>query len=236
MFLLSVNREVPYERNVNVVAANRSTTLARGMFVHRIALIAWTHQTKQWPPTKQEKTTCHYLVAQYTSLVIRQTIFVSMSYGQTQSTLWGPHSLVLSAPSAVNQSDERPNCIEVSIHTLPRQLQREFQHVFDERNLNLDPIIRQHTSDKQQLLGPLEFLAIPTNQHAREDLVAVGDKIEAEKDRLLNVFMQFARAICEQLRAQGYWADFIDPCSGLPSKFRKGSTHTHKNQTGMICH
>jgi hypothetical protein len=32
-----------------------------------------------------------------------------------------------------------------------------------------------------------ELLAIPTNQQAREDLVAIGDPIEFEKDRLLNV-------------------------------------------------
>jgi len=61
-----------------------------------------------------------------------------------------------------------------------------------------------------------EILAIPTNQCAREDLVAVGDKIEAEKDRLLNVCMAFARNICDKIRRAGYWADFIDPCSGLP--------------------
>jgi hypothetical protein len=33
----------------------------------------------------------------------------------------------------------------------------------------------------------LELLAIPTNQQARRDLVAVGDDVEQEKDRLLNV-------------------------------------------------
>jgi len=86
------------------------------------------------------------------------------------------------------------------------QLQREFHHVFPESNLPLDEI-RDASA---------EFLAIPTNQKAREDLVATGEKIELEKDRLLNVFIQFGRALCEKIRAAGYWADFIDPCSGLP--------------------
>eukprot|EP00529_Nitzschia_sp_RCC80_P035987 CAMPEP_0113477196 /NCGR_PEP_ID=MMETSP0014_2-20120614/20078_1 /TAXON_ID=2857 /ORGANISM="Nitzschia sp." /LENGTH=160 /DNA_ID=CAMNT_0000370273 /DNA_START=283 /DNA_END=765 /DNA_ORIENTATION=- /assembly_acc=CAM_ASM_000159 len=63
---------------------------------------------------------------------------------------------------------------------------------------------------------PLELLAIPTNQRARHDLVAVGDEIEAEKDRLLNCFMEFADEVCKDIRAKGFWADFIDPCSGLP--------------------
>jgi Methylmalonic aciduria and homocystinuria type D protein len=61
-----------------------------------------------------------------------------------------------------------------------------------------------------------EFLALPTNQRAREDLVGTGEKVELEKDRLLNVFMNFARALCDKIRSAGYWADFIDPCSGLP--------------------
>ena len=86
------------------------------------------------------------------------------------------------------------------------QLQREFHHVFPETSLPLDEI-RDSRS---------EFLAIPTNQHAHEDLVAMGEKIEREKDRLLNVFIQFARNLCEKIRGAGYWADFIDPCSGLP--------------------
>ncbi len=29
-------------------------------------------------------------------------------------------------------------------------------------------------------------------------------------------FIVFGKYLCEQLRARGYWADYIDPCSGLP--------------------
>ncbi|GKY92448.1 hypothetical protein MPSEU_000215300 [Mayamaea pseudoterrestris] len=119
------------------------------------------------------------------------------SYGQTSSTLWGPHLL----------NDGDGNNIEVSVHTLPKPLQREFNHVFHESNMNLDGM-----SDNEDAV----FLAIPTNQQARVDLVAVGDHIEQEKDRLLNVFMDFARVVCHKLKGAGYWSDFIDPCSGLP--------------------
>ena len=34
--------------------------------------------------------------------------------------------------------------------------------------------------------------------------------------RTCNKFLTFGKYICEQLRAKGYWADYIDPCSGLP--------------------
>lgn len=101
---------------------------------------------------------------------------------------------------------ESTNGLEVSLHTLPKQLKREFLHVFPESNLSLENI--QDAS--------AEFLTLATNQHARVDLVAVGEHIEGEKDRLLNVFMQFAQNLCDKIRNAGFWADYIDPCSGLP--------------------
>jgi Methylmalonic aciduria and homocystinuria type D protein len=29
-------------------------------------------------------------------------------------------------------------------------------------------------------------------------------------------FCEFAKAACDSLAADNYWADYIDPCSGLP--------------------
>ena len=54
---------------------------------------------------------------------------------------------------------------------------REFRHVFSDKYLITDGRVE----------GGLELLALPTNQHAMFDLVAIGEHIEAEKDRLLNV-------------------------------------------------
>ncbi|KAL7443433.1 hypothetical protein ACHAXM_012094 [Skeletonema potamos] len=103
------------------------------------------------------------------------------------------------------QSSNADDDLECSLHNLPKPLLREFSHVFNNEHVNFG------SNDSN-----LQLLAIPTNQRAREDLVAVGDHIETEKDRLLNVFLTFGKCICEQLRSQGYWADYIDPCSGLP--------------------
>lgn len=75
-------------------------------------------------------------------------------------------------------------------------LLREFHHVFPEENLSLD----------ESLASSCELLAIPTNQHTIEDLVAIGDKIEQEKDRCLNVFMAFANDFCRKINDAGYWA------------------------------
>lgn len=29
-------------------------------------------------------------------------------------------------------------------------------------------------------------------------------------------FMEWSRCVCDRLQDQGYWCDYIDPCSGLP--------------------
>ena len=117
------------------------------------------------------------------------------------SSIIVPPRLVRNTQSA-NLDDD----LECSLHYLPKPLLREFSHVFN----------NEYARFGSNGNNNLQLLAIPTNQRAREDLVAVGDHIEAEKDRLLNVFLTFGKCLCEQLRAQGYWADYIDPCSGLP--------------------
>lgn len=129
-----------------------------------------------------------------------------------------PHPTTLSTlvPSRLVHIDKCADDLECSLHVLPKQLMREFSHVFNDEYLKFggnaaDAVMSDAATD-----STLRLLAIPTNQRAREDLVQIGDHIEREKDRLLNVFMTFGKYICEQLRANGFWADYIDPCSGLP--------------------
>lgn len=70
------------------------------------------------------------------------------------------------------------------------------------------------------IFPPIDFknglIVIPTMQHAKEDLVKVGEEIEKEKDRLLETFFEFAKKFCAKVQEAGGWADYIDPCSGLP--------------------
>jgi hypothetical protein len=84
--------------------------------------------------------------------------------------------------------------IECSVHTLPKPLLREFRHVFGDT----------YVSSCHNL--SCEIIAIPTNQKAREDLVAVGDHIEKEKDRLLHVVRDYSviDSLCVYLSSQRY--------------------------------
>lgn len=90
-----------------------------------------------------------------------------------------------------------PNEIEYSIHEIPRLLKRDVALVF--KGIDLEGAV-----------------AVPTSQHAVVDLVNWGPDAAAEKDLLLERFAGWANAVCDQLIAVGHWADYIDPCSGLP--------------------
>ncbi len=88
------------------------------------------------------------------------------------------------------------------------------------------------------------LLIVPTCQHSKMDLVQTGEAVEEEKDTLLEKvrraatclysvlcclfpasacpaptslqFMEFAKGVCNKATDRGHWADYIDPCSGLP--------------------
>jgi len=47
-------------------------------------------------------------------------------------------------------------------------------------------------------------------------------------------FIEFGREICERIIAHGYWADFIDPCSGLPM-LSQSCNKVYSEVDGMEC-
>eukprot|EP00878_Enallax_costatus_P008273 GHUV01008649.1.p1 GENE.GHUV01008649.1~~GHUV01008649.1.p1 ORF type:complete len:175 (+),score=26.50 GHUV01008649.1:208-732(+) len=103
--------------------------------------------------------------------------------------------------------------MEYSVHTLPASMAREIQHVFPDLNL-------------------ADMLIVPTCQQADYDLVRTGEKIDVEKDRLLERFMAWSQCICSKLQAQGYWCDYIDPCSGLPM-IQQGTNNVYPEVEGL---
>ena len=100
----------------------------------------------------------------------------------------------LVSPRLVRMDQSSTDDLECSLHYLPKPLLREFSHVFNDEYLKFGDnsstmeMAMDTTGDSSSSSSSaLKLLAIPTNQKAREDLVAVGDHIEQEKDRLLNV-------------------------------------------------
>ncbi len=113
-----------------------------------------------------------------------------------------PSSHVLVPPTL------RPDGLEVAVCACPRLLLRELAGVFP--RVPLDGL-----------------LAVVTCQHAALDLVRFDPAVDAEKDLLLErvrpgarratpQVVAWARSVVERATAEGFWADLIDPCSGLP--------------------
>jgi len=61
-----------------------------------------------------------------------------------------------------------------------------------------------------------EFVIVQVMQRAQVDITLLGDAQEREKDRLLERFVDWAKRFVERLSVDGSWADYCDPCSGLP--------------------
>ena len=66
--------------------------------------------------------------------------------------------------------EKKGGLLEASLHTAPRALLRELAFVFPSQDFSESGC-----------------LVLPTNQNAAMDLVNIGDAVEDEKDKLLNV-------------------------------------------------
>eukprot|EP01039_Chlorochromonas_danica_P008851 gene8851-9760_t len=111
---------------------------------------------------------------------------------EKSKTLWGPQMLSCEEDSlGVGE-------IQVSAHlVVSKSLIEDIAHVFPDRTID-HPVV------------------ITTMQHAKMELVQLGQEVDAEKDFLLERFVRFATAVCQRVQKKGFWIDFIDPCSGLP--------------------
>jgi phosphatidylinositol glycan class T len=86
---------------------------------------------------------------------------------------------------------------EVSVHSLPRIVLSEVEQVL--------PSV------------PGKIIAVLTAQKSKYGLVEWGDDVAKEKDELLERFAAWCKVVIKALEANGHWADYIDPCSGLPA-------------------
>lgn len=86
--------------------------------------------------------------------------------------------------------------VECAIQTCPELLRRDFQSLFPEMATN-------------------KLMILTVTQKTKNDMTMWSEEVENEREILLEKFINGAKEICYALRAEGYWADFIDPSSGL---------------------
>lgn len=68
----------------------------------------------------------------------------------------------------------------------------------------------------QQLTTHSRLTVLNLTQKSDNDMSAWSLQMEMERDKLTQVFIESATNICEALKQEGFWADFIDPTSGRP--------------------
>ena len=101
-------------------------------------------------------------------------------------------------------STEHEDLLELAVHTPNGLLKRE---------LNL--MLTAAMANKQGPRDINKVLVITTCQESKVELLEWGAEPDREKDRLLNSFVNFSNQFREEMLRLGYWADYVDPASGL---------------------
>lgn len=86
--------------------------------------------------------------------------------------------------------------VECAIQSCPELLKRDFASMFPE--------------------APSSGMMVLTVTHrTKNDMTAWSEEVDQEREELLAEFITGAKDICLALHTEGFWADFIDPSSGL---------------------
>ncbi|XP_061547676.1 metabolism of cobalamin associated Db isoform X2 [Phycodurus eques] len=86
--------------------------------------------------------------------------------------------------------------VECLIQSCPEKLKQDLKYLFPE--------------------APSSHVTVVTvTQKTKNDMTAWCSAVEEERDHMLDKFVDGAKEICFILQREGFWADFIDPSSGL---------------------
>ncbi|XP_010077131.1 PREDICTED: methylmalonic aciduria and homocystinuria type D protein, mitochondrial [Pterocles gutturalis] len=86
--------------------------------------------------------------------------------------------------------------VECAVQACPELLRRDFQSMFPEVNTN-------------------NLTVLTVSQKTKNDMTVWSQEVEDEREMLLENFINGAKEICYAIISEGYWADFVDPSSGL---------------------
>ncbi|XP_054643284.1 metabolism of cobalamin associated Db isoform X2 [Dunckerocampus dactyliophorus] len=101
---------------------------------------------------------------------------------------------------AINQNANRANVakssVECVIQPCPDQLKQDLQCLFPEA-------------------PSCHVTVVTVTQKTQNDMTAWSTAVEEEREQMLGKFVDGAKDICLILQREGFWADFIEPTSGL---------------------
>ncbi|KAJ4932924.1 hypothetical protein JOQ06_029762, partial [Pogonophryne albipinna] len=102
------------------------------------------------------------------------------------------------APSGVGRAEQYfdSSSLECAIHSCPELLKQDFQSMFPEA-------------------PSTGMIVVTVTQKTKNDMTSWSAEVEQEREQTLNKFVEGAKEICYALQREGFWADFIEPSSGL---------------------
>jgi len=86
--------------------------------------------------------------------------------------------------------------VECAIQSCPQLLKKDFESMFPEAPSN-------------------GMVVVTVTQKTENDMTSWSEEVDKEREAMLDSFVTGAQEICYALRTEGFWADFIDPSSGL---------------------
>ncbi|XP_029314687.1 metabolism of cobalamin associated Db isoform X2 [Cottoperca gobio] len=86
--------------------------------------------------------------------------------------------------------------LECAIQSCPELLKKDFQSMFPEAPSS-------------------GMMVVTVTQKTENDMTSWCAEVEQEREQTLDKFVDGAKEICFALQREGFWADFIDPSSGL---------------------
>ncbi|XP_060100603.1 LOW QUALITY PROTEIN: cobalamin trafficking protein CblD-like [Heteronotia binoei] len=118
--------------------------------------------------------------------------FVMAQYVHEFQNADAPHKQEVSNAKAYFEAAK----VECAIQACPKLLRKDFETMFPDV-----------TSSSLTILT--------VTQKTTNDMTSWSEEVESERETLIENFINGAKEICYALSAEGYWADFIDPTSGL---------------------
>ncbi|KAM8748715.1 metabolism of cobalamin associated Db isoform 1-T1 [Acanthopagrus schlegelii] len=86
--------------------------------------------------------------------------------------------------------------VECAIQSCPELLKKDIQSMFPEAPSS-------------------EMTVVTVTQKTQNDMTSWCSEVEQEREQMLDKFVDGAKEICYALQREGFWADFIEPSSGL---------------------
>lgn len=86
--------------------------------------------------------------------------------------------------------------VECALQSCPELLKKDFQSMFPDAPSS-------------------GMMVVTVTQKTQNDMTSWSVEVEQEREQMLDKFVDGAKEICYALQREGFWADFIDPSSGL---------------------